>query len=100
VSDGPETKRMARGDPPPWLLYVLLMGGAFGVGGGTGSALTGGSAASAVAASEAKIIGRIDLLAQRLDAQAVAQARVEAELASVRDRIHKLELDAARGGGS
>lgn len=91
------TSRM-NGDrqPPAWVVYLLGGAGLIGVGGGAGSFATGSSVQQAVQGSEARIVGRIDLLGAKVDQLAAEQDRTQVKHEALSERVRKLELDAAR----
>jgi hypothetical protein len=52
----------------------------------------------AIQASEARVVGRIDVLAAQIERATRDSERLASEVSKLSDRLHKIEVEAARGG--
>lgn len=102
MSTEPETRKHSRengnGSLPSWAVPVVLALGGLGVGGASGTLASSGQLTTAIQASEARVVGRIDVLAAQIDRATRDSERLAVEVSKLSDRLHKLEVDAARGG--
>lgn len=78
---------------------VLALAAVFGLGGGTGAVVTKGQVEAAISASEARIVGRLDLISAVVESAAKDTQRLASELAVERagrerllERVHAIEV--------
>lgn len=88
------------GAAPTWLIHALIGFSGLGIGGATGSVATSGQVQAAVAATEQRLVGKIDLLSNKVDRGIADNARLEDRVEKALDRISALEMENARRGGA
>jgi hypothetical protein len=99
VSPVPENTKTVRKVEATPLTLVLGALAVLGVGGAGGSVMTKGQVEAAIAASEARIMGRLDSIGKDVDSGARESLRLAGELSIERtkrealtERVHELEL--------